>query len=204
MLDDADEDAETRIYGAFGDKLCEFDEEAKRCLDGTLEFEPDAATIVDWTYYYGKDLGTEDGKLAFVEDVDDDEPDFSDAYDIPMAHFNGTLRSFVLLREDEDTEEDVDEDSTLIGVGDDGEYLVGVSDDGKVVVIKLDDGEPEEYAVLHASYDGEGPVTSMVYDGDAVYFTSDNGLYKIDLPIIVAEWCWDGEDVVCYLSLIHI
>merc|ERR1719271_246239 len=37
----------------------------------------------------------------------------------------------------------------------------------------------------------------MVFDGDAVYFTSDNGLYKIDLPIIVAEWCWDGGDV-CY------
>ena len=62
------------------------------------------------------------------------------------------------------------------------------------MVIKLDDGEPEDYAVLHASYDGEGPVTSMVFDGDAVYFTSD-GLYKIDLPIVVAEWCWDGEDV---------
>ena len=38
----------------------------------------------------------------------------------------------------------------------------------------------------------------MVFDGDAIYFTSESGLYKIDLPIIVAEWCWDGEDVVCY------
>ena len=69
-----EEDAETRLYGAFDGELCEFDAERKRCL-GSLEFEPDAATIVDWTYYYGKDLGTEDGKLAFVEDVDDD-PDF--------------------------------------------------------------------------------------------------------------------------------
>ena len=38
----------------------------------------------------------------------------------------------------------------------------------------------------------------MVFDGDAVYFTSDNGLYKIDLPIIVAEWCWDSAKTVCY------
>ena len=99
-------------------------------------------------------MGTEDGKLAFVEDVDDD-PDFSDAYDIPMAHFNGTLRSFVLLREAEDVDEDIEDmDGDAIGSGDEGEYLVGVSDDGKVVVIKLDDGEPEDYAVLHASYDG--------------------------------------------------
>merc|ERR1719421_635428 len=82
---------------------------------------------------------------------------------------------------------------------DDGEYLVGMSDDGKVVVIKLDDGEPDKYAVLHSSYEGTGPVTSMVFDGDAIYFTStQDGLYKIDLPIIVAEWCWGDEDVVCY------
>merc|ERR1719399_1069964 len=71
-----------------------------------------------------------------------------------------------------------------------------------VVVIKLDDGEPDEYAVLHASYDGEGPVTAMVFDGDAVYFTSESGLYKIDFPIIVAEWCWDSEeaDAICYYN----
>ena len=141
--DDADEDAAARLYGAFDGELCEFDAERKRCL-GSLAFEPDAATIVDWTYYYGKDLGTEDGKLAFVEDVDDDEPDFSDAYDIPMAHFNGTLRSFVLLREAEDGDEDVDEDHTQLGSGDEGEYLVGVSDDGKVVVIE----EVQESEVL--------------------------------------------------------
>ena len=104
-----------------------------------------------------------------------------------------------MLREAEDVDEDIEDmDGDAIGSGDDGEYLVGVSDDGKVVVIELDDGKPEDYAVLHASYDGEGPVTSMVFDGDAVYFTSESGLYKIDLPIIVAEWCWDGEDVVCY------
>ena len=62
---------------------------------------------------------------------------------------------------------------------------MGVSDDGKVVVIKLDDGEPEDYAVLHASYDGEGPVTSMVFDGGRLLHL--DGLYKIDLPIVVAS-----------------
>ena len=47
------------------------------------------------------------------------------------------------MREAEDVEEDVGEDSTYLGSGDEGEYLAGVSDDGKVVVIKLDDGEPK-------------------------------------------------------------
>ena len=109
--------------------------------------------------------------------------------------------------EAEDVDEDIEDmDGDAIGSGDEGEYLVGVSDDGKVVVIKLDDGEPDEYAVLHASYDGDlaGPFTSMVFDGDAIYMTSESsdGLYKIDLPIVVGDWCWDSEKLeeICYYN----
>ena len=50
----------------------------------------DAATIVDWTYYYGKDLGTSEGKLAFVEDVDDDAGLLG-----RLRHFHGPFQWYI-------------------------------------------------------------------------------------------------------------
>ena len=59
------------------------------------------------------------------------------------------------------------------------------------MVIELNDGEPED---RRSTLRRNDPVDG---DGDAVYFTSD-ALYKIDLPIVVAEWCWDSKEAVCY------
>ena len=165
--EDADEDVIARLYGAFGDGLrvrCRAEalfrfvrvQAGRRdTLDG-----PTKAKI--WA------RRTENSRSSKTSTTTRTSRRLST---FPWPISIGTLWSFVLLREAEDGDEDVDEDHTQFGSGDEGEYLVGVSDDGKVVVIKLDGGA-RRICRAPRLYDGEGPVTSIVYDGDAVYFTS--------------------------------
>ena len=49
-----------------------------------------------------------------------------------------------------------------------------------------------------------------MFDGEALYAISDSGvgMFKIELPLVVGDWCWDPESVdedgysegVCYLN----
>jgi hypothetical protein len=188
-------DDETRAFAAFEDVLCEFDQDDTKCFAETLKFAPDFGGFIEWRYYYGVDVGTAEGRIAFVGDVDDEAPEFEASVSFPMDPllFQGTLLDVVALKEGGEGE---------FVVGEEGEYLVGLSDDLKVVVIRLDDG-PDTYAALEPQieWSGEretaGPFSSLVFDGEALYAISDSGvgMFKIELPLVVGDWCWDPESV---------
>jgi hypothetical protein len=81
-------DDETRALAAF-----EFDQDDTKCFAETLKFAPDFGGFIEWRYYYGVDVGTAEGRIAFVGDVDDEAPEFEASVSFPMDPllFQGTL-----------------------------------------------------------------------------------------------------------------
>ncbi|KAJ1447039.1 hypothetical protein M885DRAFT_624732 [Pelagophyceae sp. CCMP2097] len=189
-------------FGSFSGLLCRFDAVGKVCFSTALEYDkPNVGVMVGNNYYYAHNPGIDDDAAMFVvEGLNSDSPMFSA---VANFYFSTDLFTNGVL------------DVAALGatadavVGGNRVYLVGLGGAFEVVVIRLnEDGFlPEAYAVIaDVSVDFAGATSfatgvfgaAFAYGDDQVLFAVNegSGLFTLDLPLTIAEACWNtGLDV---------
>ena len=185
---------------AFGDELCRFDQDGKICLNETLGVEPDVGAVVGTSYYYAKSPGSSDDVSFYWVEYAHSDLAVVHASDPRMAVsaslFSGAVLDAAGLEEGTSSTVFVDD-----GVA--ASYLIGLGPALEVLVVRIaNDGAPADYAVLQGAsddYDGSDAFRAAFSyasrDGEAarVFFAAASGeLFELDLPLVVADDCWNG------------